>query len=135
LFRSRRYSRRHSAGFTLVEVLVALAVLAVALGAIGSLIATTVRGTQAIDTHLMLVEIGRSIEVGLPEQARIAVGSFSGETAGHRWRVDVLPFIAPNVDPVQITPWVPQRVVIRVQSPAGPVFQIDTIRLHRREGG
>jgi general secretion pathway protein I len=118
-----------------VEVLVALAVLAVALGAIGSLIATTVRGTQAIDTHVTLVEIGRSIETGLPNGGRLAIGTFSGETAGHRWRTDVVPFIAPNVDARQITPWVPQRVVVRVQSPAGPIFQIDTIRLRRREGG
>ena len=41
--------RRAVAGFTLIEVLVALSVVAVALAAIGSLIATTVRGTRSID--------------------------------------------------------------------------------------
>jgi len=35
-----------SAGFTLIEVVVALALIAVALTAIGSLIATTIRGTR-----------------------------------------------------------------------------------------
>ena len=50
LFRLAPCDRRHGeAGFTLIEVLVALAVLAVALAAIGSLMATTVRGTRSID--------------------------------------------------------------------------------------
>src|SRR5262249_43682921 len=129
--RSRR--RRAEAGFTLVEVLVALAVLAVALTAIGSLVATTVRGAHAIDNRMRLVGTAPAVGTTLPDRTALAIGNLSGALADHRWRVDVLPFIAPNVDPRQVTPWVPQRVVIRVQSPAGPIVQIDTIRLRRRE--
>jgi len=112
---------------------VALAVLAVALTAIGSLVATTVRGAHVIDNRITLVETARAVETALPDRTALAIGNLSGALADHRWRVDVLPFIAPNVDPRQVTPWVPQRVVIRVQSPAGPIVQIDTIRLRRRE--
>jgi general secretion pathway protein I len=124
---------RAEAGFTLVEVLVALAVLAVALTAIGSLIATTVRGAHTIDNRIALVETARAIKTALPDRARLAIGNLSGELADHRWRIDVLPFIAPNIDQRQVTPWVPQRIVIRVQSPAGPIVQIETVRLRRRE--
>jgi general secretion pathway protein I len=124
---------RADAGFTLVEVLVALAVLAVTLSAIGALIATTVRATHAIDNHITLVETARAVETALPDRGQLAIGNFSGERADHGWRVDVLPFIAPNVDQRQATPWVPQRVVIRVQSPAGPIVQVETVRLRRRE--
>jgi general secretion pathway protein I len=135
LFRSR--PSEHStaeAGFTLVEVLVALSIVAVALAAIGSLVATNVRGTRSIDTHITLVETGRAIMTGLPDRGQLAIGSFSGEMGDHRWRADVVPFFAPNVDQRLPTPWIPQRVVIRVQSPAGPILQLETIRLRRRAG-
>ena len=122
-------------GFTLIEVLVALSVVAVSLTSIGALIATTVRGTRSLDMHLTRVEAARAIATALPDRDQLKPGSFSGETAGHRWRIDVLPFIAANVDPRQPTPWVPQTVVLRVQSPTGSIMQINTVRLRRREGG
>ena len=117
-------------GFTLIEVLVALTVVAVTLSAIGSLIAVTIRGARSVSGHLALVETARSIMTGLPERGELGPGSFSGEAAGHRWRVDVLPFYADFVDP-QKTDWVPQTVVVRVQSPSGPILQINTVRLRR----
>jgi general secretion pathway protein I len=135
LFRTTpRERRRAEAGFTLVEVLVAIGIIAVALAAIGSLVATNVRGTRSIDTHLTLVETGRAIMTGLPDRNELAPGSFSGAVGDHRWRADVVPFVAPNVDPRVVSPWVPQRVVVRVQSPAGLILQLETIRLRRRGG-
>ena len=121
---------RGTEGFTLIEVLVALSVVAVTLAAIGSLIAVTTRGARAVSGHLALVETARAIMTGLPERGELGPGNFSGETAGHRWRVDVLPFYADFVDP-QKTEWVPQTVVVRVQSPSGPILQINTVRLRR----
>ena len=125
--------KRATSGFTLIEVLVALSVVAVALAAIGSLVATTVRGTRSLDVHLMLVETARMVATALPDRTALKPGNFSGEMAGHRWRIDVLPFNFPNMDPRLPTPWVPQAVVIRVQSPSGPVLRIDTVRLRQRE--
>jgi len=127
--------RRGAAGFTLIEVLVALSVVAVALAAIGSLIASTVRGVRSLDTHLTLVETTRAIETALPDRNTFQIGNFSGEVGGHRWRVDVLPFNFLNVDPQLPTPWVPQTVIVRVQSPSGPILQVSTVRLRQRGGG
>jgi general secretion pathway protein I len=123
---------RAVAGFTLIEVVVALALVAVSLTAIGALIATTIRGSRSIDQHLSLAETARAIEATLPGRDELATKNSSGEMAGHRWRVDVLPFISNFVDPRLPTPWVPQTVVIRVQSPSGPVLQVNTVRLRRR---
>ena len=53
-------SKRKTAGFTLIEVLVALSVVAVALAAIGSLIATTVRGARSLDLRLTMIETARA---------------------------------------------------------------------------
>jgi len=133
LFRAISSEREASseAGFTLVEVLVALSVVAVSLAAIGSLIAVTTRGVRAVGGHLDLVETTRTIFTGLPDRNQLVPGNLAGEIGGHRWRADVLPFYADFVDP-QAGNWIPQTVVLRVQSPAGPVLQVNTVRLRRR---
>ena len=123
--------RRANAGFTLIEVLVALAVVSVSLAAIGSLIAVTTRGVRSIGLHLTLVETARAIVTGLPDRDQLVPGNFSGEAAGHRWRVDVLPFYANFIDPAASN-WIPETVVVRVQSPAGPILQVNTVKLRRR---
>jgi general secretion pathway protein I len=133
LSRPRCSDDRHgAAGFTLVEVLVALAIVAVSLTAIGSLMATTVRGTRLIDEHLTLVETARAIEAGLPDRAGLKFGSLTGERGGYRWRVDVLPFRARFVEAQPASPWIAQAVVITVQSPDGPVLRLNTVRLRAR---
>jgi len=132
LCRSSRERDRGRAGFTLIEVVVALALIAVALTAIGSLIATTIRGTRSLDQHLSLAETARAIEAALPGREELPLGSTSGEMAGHRWRLDVRPFRASFVDPRLPSPWVPQSVVITVRAPDGPLLQINTVRLQRR---
>jgi general secretion pathway protein I len=117
-------------GFTLIEVLVALAVVATSLTAIGSLIGVTVRGVRSVGTHLALTETARGIMTGLPDRNDLAPGNFSGESTGYKWRVDVLPFAADFIDPD--SQWIPQTVVVRVQSPSGPVLQLNTVRLRRK---
>jgi general secretion pathway protein I len=125
-------ARNGAAGFTLIEVLVALTVVAVTLSAIGSLVAVTIRGARSVGGHLALVESARAIMTGLPARGDLKFGNFSGEAGGHRWRVDVLPFHADFVDPEQSS-WIPQTVVVRVQSPAGPILQLNTVRLRRKQ--
>jgi general secretion pathway protein I len=133
LSRPTRFEGRPAvAGFTLIEALIALAIVAVSLTAIGSLMAATVRGTRSIDQHLTLVETARAIEAGLPDRGDLAVGSLTGAVNGYRWQVDVVPFQASFVDPQLPTPWVPRAVVITVRSPAGPVLRINSVRLQRR---
>jgi general secretion pathway protein I len=126
--------RRNAAGFTLIEVLVALAVVAVSLTAIGALVATNARGTRALDQRLALVETTRAILTGLPDREQIAPGSVSGEYNYHRWQVDTLPFAADFIDPNRPTPWTPETIVVRVRSPGGQVLRIDTVRLRRGQG-
>jgi general secretion pathway protein I len=134
LFRSTPHSCA-TAGFTLIEVLVALAVVAISLASIGMLIATTVRGTRSVQSRLALLEISRAVFTALPDRDRLAIGNFSGKFADYPWRVDVTPFTDTNVDPRQLTKWVPQSIVVTVRSPHGGTLQLDTIRLRRRAGG
>lgn len=127
--------RRDTAGFTLIEVLVALAVVAISLSSIGMLIATTVQGTRSIERRLTQLETTRAIAAALPDRDQLLAGNFSGKLADYRWRVDVLPFTATNVDPRQAAQWAPQSIIVTVQSPDGGLLELDTIRLHRRAAG
>ena len=127
--------RRSTAGFTLIEVLVALSIVATTLASIGALIASTARGTRSIETHLNRLEIARAIMTAIPDRNQLVLGNFSGEMAGHPWRVDVLPFVSNNMEPQNDTLWVPQTVIMTVRSPAGGAMQVSTVRIQRRGGG
>jgi general secretion pathway protein I len=122
------------AGFALIEVLVALAVVAISLAAIGSLVAANIRATRDLDQRFALLETCQAIVTGMPDREQLVPGNVSGEIAEHRWRLDVLQFSANFIDPGQATPWVPQTVVIRVRSPGGQILRLDTVRLRRRPG-
>lgn len=128
-------SRRGTAGFTLIEALVALAVVATALSAIGMVIATTVRGIRAIERRLILIETTRAIVAALPDRDQLAFGSFSGRRAEQDWRIDVTPFFAANGEDQRLTKWVPQAITVTVRSPEGAVMQVNTVRLYQRAGG
>jgi general secretion pathway protein I len=133
LFRPDRSDR--SAGFTLIEVLVTLAVLATSLAAIGALVAAGVKGTRATEEHLLMTQTVRAIMTGLPDHRDLKIGAMSGETGGVRWRLDVMPYVGPPVDPQAATPWVPLSLTLTVRSPSGRVLQVNTIRLRRRSDG
>jgi general secretion pathway protein I len=120
-----------NAGFTLIEVLVALSIVSIALSSIGSLIASTARGTRSIEAHLSTVEAARAIIAALPDRDQIALGATTGEMAHQQWRVEVSPFSIEKTDRRIQTPWVPQTIVASVLSPTGVALQISTVRLQR----
>ena len=135
MFRCLCRRTRSNAGFTLIEVLVALSVVAVSLVAIGSLIASTIRGVRSLDRHLALAETARAVMTGLPNRDELALGTLEGELADHRWRVDVQAFPIDNPEILAQARWIPQTVTIRVQSPQGGILQLNTVRLRHRIGG
>ncbi len=123
-----------SAGFTLIEALVALAVTAVSLAAIGLLVAGNIRGSGRIEQHLGLVEALRAVETGLPDRTSLSTGTLTGEMHDQAWSIDIAPFPADFVNPHAAQFWTPQTIVIKAQSPSGAVLQVETIRLGRRTG-
>jgi general secretion pathway protein I len=126
-----RPPRSGEAGFTLIEALVALGVVAVSLTAIGSVLATSIRATRALGERLALAETARTVLNDLPDRSEIVSGRLSGQSGAHRWQGDVRPFAADFVDPTLPAPWTPQIVAVSVRSPGGRVLRIDTIRLLR----
>ena len=125
---------RDCAGFTLIEVVVTLAVIAAILTSIGSLVSVTVRGVHALDSHVALIEAARSIETALPGRDGLTPGSLSGQTGGQSWRVDVRRFSG-TLDAQTPTLWLPLIVSVAVQAPDGTSLSITTLRLRRGTAG
>ena len=119
-------------GFTLIEALVALSIVAVVLAPIGALIASSARGSLSMEAHLTRLETARSIMTALPPRDQLAPGAVSGQIANHLWRFDVLPFAAQHLGPPGHVQWIPQSVVVTVKAPSGASMEINTIRLQRR---
>ncbi|MGI8568498.1 MAG: hypothetical protein ACR2KT_05250 [Methylocella sp.] len=126
--------REASAGFALIEALVALAVAAVSLAAIGLLMAGNIRGSGRIEQHLGLVATLRAVETGLPDRASLSTGTLTGEMHDQTWSVDIAPFPGDFVNPRAAQFWTPQIMVVKVLSPSGAVLRLETIRLGRRTG-
>lgn len=123
-----RRSCSDAAGFTLIEALVALAIIAVVLGAIGSVIATTTRGTRAIDQRLALAGTAETLLADLPARGLLKPGRQSGEIAGSRWRVDVTPMNVAGGNP-DTDRFVPMAVNLRLQRADGAAIQLTTVKL------
>ena len=121
------------AGFTFLEVLVALAILAVSVVAIGSVMSTSARGVRVMENHVALVETAQEVlTTALPPRDQLAPGRLSGRLRDFGWQVDIAPiggnWEVGNAD----VAWLPELVKIRVRSPGGASIDLETVRLMRR---
>jgi general secretion pathway protein I len=126
---SRRSCSDGEEGFTLIEALVALAIIAAVLSSIGAVIGTTVKGTRSIDQRLALTGAAETLLAALPARNLLKPGRQSGELAGHRWRIDVAPLNVAVSDVPQTSTFVPMAVSMRMQAPGGPAIQVVTVRI------
>jgi general secretion pathway protein I len=139
---------RGAAGFTLIEVLVAIAVLAVVLGAIGAVVGNTVRTIHSVDRRLPLLETAQSLIASLPARNALQPGTQSGMSGEFRWRIDAV-LLNSNVPdnnaaaalsaaatgaPPKVS-WMPLAITVRVQGSEGPPVRLDTVRLIPRPPG
>lgn len=131
---------RSEAGFTLIEVLVAIAILAVVLGAIGAVVGTTVKGIHSVDARLPLLETARSLLASLPGREALRPGTQTGRSGEYRWRIDAVALTgaAPDGAAAAGTPppkWLPLAITVQVQGSEGPPVRLDTVRLVPRPPG
>lgn len=128
---SRTMPAKATAGFTIIEALVALALVAIVLAAMAPLIASSNRGIRSVAEHIALVSTARAVESGLPDRSLLVPGTLSGEIGGDRWRVDILPFAVDAADTTPSGRWIPQTIVITIRSPFGATLRLNTVRLRR----
>jgi general secretion pathway protein I len=120
------------AGFTIIEVLIALAVVAVSILAIGSVMSTNLRGVRLVEQHVTLMQTARSVMTAdIPPRAELGFGTLSGQVNDYRWKIDVGPLGEDWAVPGADVAWIPALVRIQVQSPTGAVSDLKTVRLMR----
>jgi len=119
-----------AAGFTLVEALAALAIMAAGLAAIGELAASSLGAGLRTRGHLAQIAAAQGIMTGLPKRDALPFGRLTGSLYGHQWRIDAVP-VTTSFLTGGSTPWRPQGVVLLVRSPSGATIEIDGIRLHK----
>jgi len=130
----RAPSDRPDAGFTILEVLIALAIVAVSIVAIASVMSTNTRGVTALENHIALVETAQTVlTTEIPQRRELAPGSKTGQLRDYRWQVDVSP-VGGDWQPAGDSKvgWMPELVKIHVRSPAGAQLDLSTIRLMPR---
>jgi general secretion pathway protein I len=126
---------RGDAGFTLIEVLVAVAVLAVVLGAIGAVVGNTVRAIRSVDRRLPLLETAQSLIAALPARDALQPGTQTGTSGEYRWRIDAVLLNRNVPDDAKAAKWMPLAITVRVQGSEGPPLRLDTVRLIPRPPG
>jgi general secretion pathway protein I len=120
------------AGFTLIEVLVALAVVGLSLAAIGAVVSTNVRGVRALEQHVALIEAAQTAAVtAIPDRDQLVPGAIEGTTGGERWRVQIAPLGAGWDAAAGKVGWVPELVTLRVRAASGATVDLRTVRLAR----
>jgi general secretion pathway protein I len=120
------------AGFTLIEVLIALAIVALSLVAIGAVVATNMHGVGVIEQHVALVQAEQAALVtAIPDHDHLVPGTIEGGTGEQRWRLQVAPLGAGWDIAAGKAGWIPQLVTLHLRSASGAIVDLRTVRLGR----
>lgn len=127
--------RSPTAGFTLVEVLAALAILSVGLLAVTRGLVTARGASDGASVRAGAARLAGELTEG-PEIAGLTgPGELSGQRDGLTWRLAATPLEPPLPEPSgdKRAAWTPFRVDIGVTSANGAVVRVRTVRLIRTE--
>lgn len=94
-------------GFTLIETLVALAIIATALAATVQVVTAQARATQSVDARRMAVLVAQSQLAAIAAASDTGALKTEGRTSGVAWRIDITPYptqyAQPRLESVTIT--------------------------------
>ena len=115
-------------GFTLLEILVALSILAVALGALLQSFSTGLRGLGAAEAHAMALMHARSQLAKVGTLIPLVPGEHTGVADDFTWTVSVQPFDPDDREAPAAGAIVPYRLGVTVSWPRGGRIELTTMR-------
>ena len=118
-------------GFTLIEALVALALLAAGLAAIGRLGYGALAAARRAENRLELISAARAALTALPDRRASRDGVSSGQIFASRWRLAAAPFRDVASGGPADSGWIPQILELNVGDGAGGSLTVQTVRLRR----
>jgi general secretion pathway protein I len=129
--------RKRASGFTLIEILVSLAILAVALGALFQAFSTGLRATTVTNQQAAATLLAQSLLDRIGQDIPLAAGEQAGVSAdGLRWSIAMAP--SPLIAPERRadSPVIPFDVAVSVAAERGAPVILSTLRLApvREEG-
>jgi general secretion pathway protein I len=119
-------------GFTLIEVLIALAVVSLSLVAIGAVVSTNMRAVRKIEERVTLIEdASAALVTAVPDRNRLLPGASSGASVSGQWILQVAPLGAGWDVAAGQAGWIPEMVALRVRAASGAAVDVRTVRLAR----
>jgi prepilin-type N-terminal cleavage/methylation domain-containing protein len=132
-WRSRRASvRRRRAGFTLLEALVALALVLTFAAALAPHLFHARRIVGGAEGRLAAQVLLRTLLDAPFDRTSLAGAAREGSAGGLRWRLAVMPVPAGAL-PADRSAWTPVRVVASVSWAPGQLISAETVRLAKPE--
>jgi general secretion pathway protein I len=127
----RRRPRPASRGFTLIEALAAIVILALSLSVLLSSHDAGLRTATALDDHLRARLLAQSL-IAEWSQYRILQGPTEGREGRFTWTVSVAPFDRPGDSPQQQPAgWMLHELTVTVAWSGGRRVKLNTLRLLR----
>ncbi|CAK0753753.1 general secretion pathway protein I [Gammaproteobacteria bacterium] len=90
-------SRRPVAGFSLLEVLVALSILALSLGVILAIFSKALLGTRLGESYTYATALAEAQLAAAGNTAPLTAGQQGGRESGYLWQVQTSPYELPDV--------------------------------------
>jgi general secretion pathway protein I len=128
-------AERDDAGFTLIEALVALAVLAAGLAAIGELGFSNVSAARRAEAHVLLAATARKAFAALSNRRALGDEPLGGEMDGATFRLLTSPYPFDVPGPPGRSAWAPEAARLIVESPTGGRVVVDTVLLRPAGSG
>jgi|GEM_PF-5156828 len=121
---------RANAGFSLIEVLVTLAIIGLAISVIGPMLRdNSFRAAEAGD-RLKLINAASNLLQALPERTDLHAGATRGSLGTIEWTLQAQP-LASGETVSQPTPWSAYQIKLVLKAPSGLTETFQTIRLAR----
>ncbi|MFY8092282.1 MAG: prepilin-type N-terminal cleavage/methylation domain-containing protein [Niveispirillum sp.] len=121
--------RDDQAGFTLLEAMVALLLLALVLAPAYSLLSGGGRAARAVDRKAQALVVAEAQFAALSAERRLVPGTYPGEGGGYRWTLTVTPRGDGPFDGAAARGMAAYRVRVDVADRDGPILDLSSTYL------